>query len=470
MGEPADISLRALLEHAHVGIVIHRWDSKVVYANPSALQLLRLSYSQLIGTDAMDPQWNFIDEHNRRLQIDEYPVKKVIRLRSSIRNEIIGVVDQSTPEVSWFSVNAYPEMGGEDGDQGFIVVIFAEITSDKQRFSFRDIVEKAADVIIVTEADDLLAPSGPKIVYVNPAFERLTGYRAEEVIGETPRILQGSLTDPATRSRIAARLADGVTVRETLLNYAKSGTAYWIDMNIVPLTNRFGQITHFAAIERNVSEQIFREEQLEKRNIELRQMKDTLKELVDRRTLQLRDGNQKLELLAYRDPLTGIANRRSFLDEAAKQIARAERIGAPVAVGIIDLDHFKLINDRHGHQVGDGVLVEVANCLVRFFRSEDVFARFGGEEFAFCLVLSDEPAQAADIGERLRTRIAAGKMSGLDSGDISVTASIGIAARWTQGDSVLSLMQEADEALYEAKRGGRNLVAVRQATRKPPSP
>lgn len=463
MSEPADISLRALLEHAHVGIVIHRWDSRVVYANPSALQLLRLSYKQMIGIDAWDPQWNFIDEHNRRLHIDEYPVNKVVRMRTAIRNEVIGVVDKSTPEVSWFSVNAYPEGGKDSGDDGFIVVIFAEITSDKQRFSFRDIVERADDIVIVTEADDLKAPCGPKIVYVNPAFERLTGYRADEVIGETPRILQGSLTDANTRARIAARLADGVVVRETLLNYGKSGTAYWLDMNIVPLTNRFGQITHFAAIERNVSEQIFREEQLEKRNCELRELKENLQEVVDRRTLQLRDAIQKLELLAYKDPLTGIANRRSFLDEAVKQVARADRSAAKVLFGIIDLDHFKQVNDRHGHQAGDLVLVEVANCLARFFRHEDVFGRFGGEEFAFCLVLSDKHVKAADVGERLRGCIADVKVHSPDGVEITVTASIGIAVHSTKNDDVVALMKDADEALYEAKNSGRNRITVRHA-------
>ncbi len=415
----------------------------------------------MIGADSRDPQWNFIDEQNRRLQIDEYPVNKVVRLRTSIRNELIGVVDQSTPEVSWFSVNAYPEVGDDDGDQGFIVVIFAEITTDKQRFSFRDIVENADDIVIVTEADDLIEPSGPKIVYVNPAFERLTGYSAGEIIGETPRILQGSLTDAAARSRIAARLADGVAVRETLLNYSKSGTAYWLDMNIVPLTNRFGKITHFAAIERNVSEQILREERLEKRNLELRELKENLRELVERRTLQLRDANHKLELLAYKDPLTGIANRRSFFDDAAKQMARAKRSASRVVVGIVDIDHFKRVNDMYGHHVGDKVLVEVANCLVHFFRGEDVFGRFGGEEFAFCLVLSSERVEAGDIGERLRSCIAAVQVRPSDSTEVSITASIGMAVRRTHGDDVLALMRDADEALYEAKNLGRNRVAVR---------
>ena len=266
MNEIGELSLKILLEHAHIGVVIHRWDGTIVYANPASLRLLRLTYQQIIGKDDLDPHWNFIDENNRRIQPEEYPVNKVKRSKNALRNELIGVVDGSKPDVTWFHVNAYPEadVARESPDDGFIVVLFSEVTSDRQAFSFRDIVENADDVIIVTEAGDIDAPSGPRIVYVNRAFERLTGYSAEEVIGETPRILQGSLTSREGCQRIREALTRKEAIREKLLNYGKSGTPYWLDINIVPLKNRFGSVTHFAAIERNVSDSVFHAEQLEK--------------------------------------------------------------------------------------------------------------------------------------------------------------------------------------------------------------
>ncbi len=459
----ADISLKAFFEHAHIGVVIHRWDGTIVYANPAALRLLRLSYAQMIGRDDRDPLWNFIDEHNRRLQSSEYPVNKVKRFRTPLRNEVVGVIDRDQPEVTWLTVNAYPEGHAENGDaeQGFIVVFFSEVTSDRQSFSFRDIAEHAADVIIVTEADDISSPTGPRIVYVNPAFESLTGYSAEEVHGDTPRILQGKLTSREACDRIRAALAAREPVRETLLNYAKNGTPYWLDMNIVPLRNRFGEVTHFAAIERNVSDSVFHADQLEQRNRDLRDLKQNLLSLVGERTAELREANHRLEQLAYYDELTRIPNRRSFLDQSAQQVARARRRGERMAFGMLDLDHFKAINDQHGHETGDHALIAVARCMERFFRQEDCFGRIGGQEFAFSMLLGrGAEGDVAAVASRLRQAVAAIRVEHGNGRPIELRASIGLSvfdpARSTPEDA----MRRADEALYLAKEAGRDRLML----------
>ena len=114
-------------------------------------------------------------------------------------------------------------------------------------FSFEQIVARANDVILVTQARPIDG-AGPEIVYVNEAFTRLTGYAPEEVLGKTPRILQGPQTDPDARQCIREALARGQPVRIEILNYSKTGEEYWLDLNIVPLRNDAGEITHFAAI------------------------------------------------------------------------------------------------------------------------------------------------------------------------------------------------------------------------------
>lgn len=120
-------------------------------------------------------------------------------------------------------------------------------------FDFKDIIANANDIVIVTEVDPLDDP-GPRIVYVNPAFTELTEYTPEEVLGRTPRILQGPDTDPATCRRIREALARNEAVHEEILNYSKSGREYWLDMNIVPLFDAASGIRYFAAIERDLTE------------------------------------------------------------------------------------------------------------------------------------------------------------------------------------------------------------------------
>ena len=228
------ISLKSLLENAHIGVVIHRWDSSIVYANPTALKLLRLSHEQIIGKDMMDSQWHLIDDGNRVLHHSEYPIYKVKRFRSPVSNEIIGVVDSHSKNTAWLLVNAYMDQA-ENIEDSFIIVTFNDISESKNLFSYESILQNTQDIVIVTEAEDINFPTGPKIIYVNEAFEKLTGYSAQEVIGETPRLLQGKHTNKDTLQRIRHALLNKKPIRERLLNYSKTGHPYWLDINIMPL-------------------------------------------------------------------------------------------------------------------------------------------------------------------------------------------------------------------------------------------
>lgn len=163
--------------------------------------------------------------------------------------------------------------------------------------------------------------------------------------------------------------------------------------------------------------------------------------------------------IACTDDLTGLNNRRAFLASAAREISRSERQGDALALLIADLDYFKLVNDAHGHRVGDLVLVAVAEVLARSAREgADIVGRLGGEEFAILLTRCDQN-RALGIAEDIRAAIAATRIS-TPAGEILTTASIGCAPI-AAGDSVAAALQRADEALYAAKRGGRNRVATR---------
>jgi diguanylate cyclase (GGDEF)-like protein len=174
---------------------------------------------------------------------------------------------------------------------------------------------------------------------------------------------------------------------------------------------------------------------------------------------QREDGVRALEL-AQRDPLTGLHNRRGFLEQALPVFATAARNARPVSAVVIDIDHFKRINDRHGHAGGDRTLVDVAERIRNACRSGDIVARWGGEEFVMLLPETDS-AQACALAERLREAFAEAPVRvGEDVGEgeaVTITASFGVAVR--EGPMSLDqLLQAADSALYRAKDAGRDCV------------
>jgi diguanylate cyclase (GGDEF)-like protein len=170
----------------------------------------------------------------------------------------------------------------------------------------------------------------------------------------------------------------------------------------------------------------------------------------------------RLEELAMTDSLTGMRNRRCFMQTAALEFERATRHARPMAVVLIDVDHFKSINDRHGHQCGDQTLVEIAQACQGTLRKTDLLARFGGEEF---IVLLPETGQreAVRLAERMRNAVAADLRLPDQPRPGAVTISLGAVALSRSTPTLDILIQAADQALYDAKRSGRNRVHTQPA-------
>jgi diguanylate cyclase (GGDEF)-like protein len=174
---------------------------------------------------------------------------------------------------------------------------------------------------------------------------------------------------------------------------------------------------------------------------------------------QWKDREEQLKELSNTDYLTGVRNRRSFMESAETEFARAQRFDKSLAIVMIDVDHFKRVNDGYGHSIGDEILKLVGKILAQEVRRHDVAARYGGEEFCFLLAETDEE-QARVMAERCRERIEASQLMVRGSA-VRVTASVGIAAYPHQDITrVEQLIDLADAALYLAKRSGRNQVAI----------
>ncbi len=277
-------------------------------------------------------------------------------------------------------------------------------------------IEHVDEAVLITTTE-LDAP-GPEIVYVNEGFCRMTGYAAEEVVGETPRILQGPKTDRAELDRLRRCLSRGEPFfGGEVTNYRKDGSEYVIEWYIVPLRNDAGEITHWMAGQRDVTERRALEEQLRHQ--------------------------------AFHDPLTGLPNRALLMDRLEHALARIDRREERVAVLFMDLDDFKVVNDSLGHEAGDGLLVAVAQRLKACLRPEDTLARFGGDEFLLLL----EDASDADQVTRVADRIieALREPFVVEGREVFATLSIGIVLAASARDRSKDLLRKADIAMYRAK-------------------
>jgi diguanylate cyclase (GGDEF)-like protein/PAS domain S-box-containing protein len=172
----------------------------------------------------------------------------------------------------------------------------------------------------------------------------------------------------------------------------------------------------------------------------------------------LRQSGEQMRVLAETDALTGLPNRRRALEQARLEIERAARYGRPLSLAMLDMDHFKAINDRHGHLVGDEALRRVAATVRRELRAQDHVGRYGGEELIF--IFPESPLEAArPVVERIRAAVATLELPGEGGGAVPLTLSGGV-VQWRKGESVDDAIRRADAALYTAKAGGRNRIVV----------
>lgn len=279
-------------------------------------------------------------------------------------------------------------------------------------------VEASNNGVLIADA---LRPDYP-IMYCNRAFCEMTGYSREEVLGRNCRFLQGEGTDPHAVATVRRRLAEQREVHVTLRNYRKDGTAFWNDLHISPVLDSAGTVTHFVGLQNNISERIAYEE--------------------------------RLTYNASHDLLTGLPNRSMLEDRLKHDFSLARRQGHRIAVLFVDLDGFKPVNDTLGHDLGDKVLMEVADRLRSDLRVTDTVARLGGDEFV--VVLPDVPGEqeALKKAESLLSLLA--NPYQVDDHELYLTASIGIALSNERMVNPKELIRHADMAMYRAKQKGHN--------------
>lgn len=298
---------------------------------------------------------------------------------------------------------------------------------------FFRLLEDALDAVIIIDEQC-------RIRYINGAMRALSGYASGELLGQT---LNGLLPD-----------AVGAQHDNLVLNYIRSSRS----------SSVLGKIREFAIRHRDAQMIPIEMKALDLGVVDgMRYFGAFLLDVRERRELAAKNASllAQLEQQALYDALTSLPNRRAYEAQAEQAMARAARSAAALSVGVADLDHFKKINDRYGHAVGDAVLRTVAQVLRDTGRITDVAARLGGEEFG--LLFPDASLQQAyQVAERIRAAVAAAVTVLPDGSPLHVTISIGVASL-VQGASLDAAISDADKALYAAKHQGRNKVVAAAA-------
>ncbi|MBV1789803.1 diguanylate cyclase [Marinobacterium sp. D7] len=253
------------------------------------------------------------------------------------------------------------------------------------------------------------------ITAASQAFCRRTGHAEEELLGKNHNIVRHPERPPEFYSQLWAQLSAGNSWDGDLKNIDKQGNPYWIHSHIEPIRDFDGRITGYRAVSEDITDR------------------------------------KRLEIQSATDPLTGLANRLKLDQVLEQEFARSKRYATPFSVILLDVDHFKSINDQHGHLAGDTVLKELATALQLQIRATDLAGRWGGEEFmVICPGTTGDSALAC--AEKLRQSVQMKRFPAVEY----LTISLGVSSFLAEDDSPVTMVQRADQAMYRAKSSGRN--------------
>jgi diguanylate cyclase (GGDEF)-like protein/PAS domain S-box-containing protein len=306
-----------------------------------------------------------------------------------------------------------------------IEVLRVVVSSFAQGFERRRIdeqLELAASVFRNAHEGIFVTDAQERILEVNPTFTEITGYPRDEVLGRTPNLLSSGRHGPDFYAAMWDAINSKGLWRGELWNRRKDGTLYLERLTVSAVRDASGRVERYVGVFGDIT--------------------------------RLREQAERLEQLAYQDALTKLPNRALLGDRMEQALAQARRGGSMLAVGYLDLDLFKPVNDRHGHAAGDRLLVEMAQRLKGTLRSGDTVARLGGDEFVVILPGLRSREECEALVDRL-LRAVAEPYEVADGHVATMSASIGIRLVPPDDADADTLLRQADQAMYAAKQEGR---------------
>lgn len=401
--------LRRIFDISPVMIALtRRGDGTFIDVNEAFVVNTGYSRDELIGKSAVDLGiWNRPEDRERLLG--------QLQVEGTVRGLDVRICTKSGEARDILASVARIAIGDEECLLSIALDVTERQRTAEEMRKLARALEQSGDMVLITDHEGL-------IEYINPAFERITGYTSAEVIGRRSNILRSGMQGPEFYRTLWERILRGETFSEIFINRARDGAIFYEQKTITPLRNAAGEITNFVATGRDISERIKTEE--------------------------------RLQYLAGHDTLTTLPNRAQLLDHLQATLAAARAHTRQLAVLFLDLDRFKNINDSLGHDAGDRLLQDLANRLRNHLRAHDRIARFGGDEF---VVVMDNIASVNDAGI-LASRLIESLIEPFEiaGSRLHVSVSVGISLFPDDGEDSGSLLKHADAAMYRAKEMGGN--------------
>lgn len=387
-------------------------DGHFLRASASVKQLMGFEPNEVLGTKITD---FYVDPNERDRLFKELQVNNgsVQGFEAPLRHKNGSIV--------WISTNAQiisDEDGNLIGIEGTIRDINDKKVIEIQMQKLSQALEQSADSISITD-------SSGKIEYVNPAFEKTTGYSFEEAVGKSHSILKSDQMDADFYQRLWESITQGIPFSDLVVNRKKDGKLFYEQKTITPLKNEKGQTTNYVSTGHDVTEFI--------------------------------QSQEHIKFLAHHDALTSLPNRVLFQERLEHAIVRAKRDGSTVSILFLDLDRFKIINDTLGHQFGDLLLKDLSERLLNCVREGDTIARLGGDEFAILLEGSMNISDISTLANKLLDIVVLPFY--IQEREMHISTSIGISTFPHDGELPDVLLSNADVAMYKAKETGRNRYA-----------
>ncbi len=403
-------------------IVFTNTEREILRINPAAEQLFGYSFEEMAGNTSQmlyADDSDYAEQGRQRYNVSDNTEQPIYEMHYRRKDGSQFIGETLGTRVS----------DGEGHVIGFLGIIRDISERKRQEHELKQAEEQLRLAAIAMETSEAIVITGSdeRILQVNHAFSRITGYEPGEVLGRTPQILNSGRHDKAFFRQMWQTIGEQGFWEGEIWNRRKNGEIYPEWLTITAVKNSAGAIMHYVG---------------------------SFLDITERKASEAR-----IKYQAYYDALTDLPNRRLLMDRLEQAIVRSRRHGHIGALLFLDLDHFKTINDSLGHPVGDALLQEIASRLTQTIRQEDTAARLGGDEFVLLLPeVSDDEDTALSHTQEVAEKVidAIGRLIKVKQHQLHITTSIGIILFPLQSDDPDDVLKYADVAMYQAKERGKN--------------